>query len=91
MFRGFLISGLLSFNMEKWKANIIQSVIFGLGHCFVVSKGLGFHISALAAILHTSQQMMIGYVLGKIYLKTNSLLPGIILHGLLDGVSATFQ
>ncbi len=83
LFRGLLISGLLYLNMDKWKVNIIQATIFGIVHISTnKSNGLGL----TCAILATSAQILMGYLFGKVFFKTNSLLPGIILHMLIDTV-----
>lgn len=81
LYRGVILSALLSFNMENWKANIIQATIFGLTHiCENYNQGFNLQL----AILFTSVQILLGYAFGKISLKTNSLMPGIILHVLID-------
>ena len=74
LFRGFLISLLKSFKLNNTKINIIQSIIFGLIHIYQTSFwGLSYHI-------------IMGYVLGKLYLKSKSLTPSIILHLLINQV-----
>ena len=74
LFRGFLISLLKSFKLNNTKINIIQSIIFGLIHIYQTSFwGLSYHI-------------LMGYVLGKLYLKSKSLTPSIILHLLINQV-----
>lgn len=78
LYRGFLISGLKSFGLSDLKCNIIQSVFFGVMHIF------GFGVFTINMLLTTCMQMVIGYVLGKLYFKTKSLVPSIILHALWD-------
>ncbi|MGG7213475.1 CPBP family intramembrane glutamic endopeptidase [Clostridium nigeriense] len=75
IFRGFLISALKSFQLSDTKVNIIQSILFGIPHLYLVSSPLGicWHI-------------LIGYILGKVYLNSKSLTPGIILHLLINWV-----
>lgn len=81
LFRGLLISGLLYFNIEKWKVNIIQATIFGLCH---ISANQSYGFSLKSSILLTSMQILMGYLFGKVFFKTNSLMPVIILHTLVD-------
>lgn len=76
--RGLLISGLKGYGISDEKCNIIQAVLFGIGH--VGSWGT----ASLIFLLSTAAQAMAGYILGKVYFKTKSLVPCIILHGLLD-------
>lgn len=85
-YRGVILSALLSFNMENWKANIIQATIFGLTHIFQ-NHSQGFSLQS--AIFLTSTQIIFGYVFGKISLKTHSLMPSIILHALKDAFNAS--
>ncbi|MDF2880491.1 MAG: hypothetical protein K0R54_1048 [Clostridiaceae bacterium] len=80
LFRGFLISGLRGFGFSDDKCNIIQSIIFGIGH--VMSWGTATWVFMLS----TASQVMLGYVLGKMYFKTKSLLPCILFHGLIDAM-----
>ncbi len=80
IFRGYFLTGLLAYGVRKDKANVIQSIIFGLVHI------LGSKEISINVILSTSLQMFIGFILGKIYLRTKSLTPGIILHALIDTI-----
>lgn len=80
LFRGFLISGLKGIGLSDEKSNVVQAIIFGASH--VMSFGTASWIFLLA----TAAQAMIGYVLGKLYFKTKSLSPCILLHGLFDVV-----
>jgi membrane protease YdiL (CAAX protease family) len=81
LFRGLLISGLLYLNIEKWKINTIQATIFGLMHIYINQS---YGISLKSAVFLTSIQISMGYIYGKIFFKTNSLMPVIILHTLID-------
>ncbi len=80
IFRGFLLSGLLSIGIRESKANMIQAVVFGLIHALPPNE------LTIISILSTSMQMYLGYLIGKIYLSTKSLTPCIILHGLIDTI-----
>jgi membrane protease YdiL (CAAX protease family) len=80
LYRGFFISALKGFGLSNQKCNIIQAVLFGIGH--VMSWGT----ASWVFLLSTAGQAMMGYVLGKVYFKTKSLLPCILLHGLLDAM-----
>jgi len=76
MFRGLLLTGLVNYGFTNKKANIIHSIIFGLIH--VLNK----NPFDLVVILSTSMQAYIGFLLGKLYLKTKSLTPNILLHAI---------
>jgi hypothetical protein len=78
LYRGFLISGLKGIGLSDEKCNVIQSIIFGIAH--VMSWGA----APKAFILYTAAQAMAGYLLGKVYFKTKSLTPCILLHGLMN-------
>lgn len=78
LFRGILISGLKAYNISEVKINIIQALLFGLPHGLLITN-LGFK-----GIFLTGMQILMGYILGKVYFKTKSLTPCIILHGLID-------
>lgn len=80
IFRGFLLSGLLSIGIRETKANIIQAVVFGLIHTLPPNE------LTLISILSTSMQMYMGYLIGRLYLSTKSLTPCILLHALIDTV-----
>ncbi len=77
--RGILISALKGYQLAEWKVNIIQAFLFGILHFIkYLDKGIGI------AVLSTFYQTVIGYFFGKIYLKTKTLTPGILLHLLWD-------
>ena len=84
LFRGLLISGLKGCGFSDDKCNVIQAVVFGLTH--TGSWGDYSWIS----LFSTALQAMDGYVFGKIYFKTKSLTPGILLHGLFDTINLSF-
>lgn len=77
--RGILISALKGYLIAEWKVNIIQAFLFGILHCVrYLDKGI------VVALLITCYQTVIGYFLGKLYLKTKTLTPGILIHLLWD-------
>jgi hypothetical protein len=78
IFRGLLISGLLSFGLDSFKTNMLQSLLFGIVHINQYPQ-LG-----ILCFIPTIAQVLVGFILGKIYLKTNSLTPCIIFHALFD-------
>lgn len=80
IFRGYFLTGLLAYGVRKDKANVIQSIIFGLVHIY------GSKEISLIVILSTSLQTFLGFIFGKIYLRTKSLTPIIILHALIDTI-----
>ncbi len=80
LFRGLFINGLLAFNKREDESNIIQSIIFGSIHI------LGYEEISIGIFLSTCIQMFIGYILGKIYIKTKSLTPCILLHAFIDTI-----
>lgn len=76
--RGLLMGGLKSYRIPDYLINIIQAIIFGFLHCPHYSS------FGIKTILSTSYQMIFGYFVGLIYLRTKSLMPGIIIHALFD-------
>lgn len=78
LFRGLLLSGLFGLGLNNMHSNIIQSILFGILH-FTLYNKIG-----PVGVFETSIQIMLGYLLGKLYLKTNSLTPSIIFHVLLN-------
>lgn len=79
--RGILISALKGYQIAEWKANIIQALLFGILHCVkYLDRGIGI------ALLITTYQILAGYFFGKLYLKTKTLMPGVLLHFLWDVV-----
>ena len=77
--RGILISALKAYSLSEWKINLIQAFLFGILHyAKYADRGIG------RALLTTSYQIVIGYFFGKLYFKTKTLTPGIIIHLLWD-------
>jgi membrane protease YdiL (CAAX protease family) len=79
LWRGILISALRGMRIKNEYCNIIQAVLFGLAHIFMIGTNISWIF-----VLHTAVQMIWGYVYGKLYFKTKSLIPGIIFHALFD-------
>ncbi|EQB87988.1 membrane protease YdiL (CAAX protease family) [Clostridium punense] len=82
LYRGFLISGLKGLGLTDEKCNVIQAIIFGISH--VVSPIISSGTVTWMFLLATAAQAMIGYMFGKLYFKTKSLSPCILLHGFFD-------
>lgn len=80
IFRGLLMSGLKGFNFKIENANIIQAILFGSIHYFYYTQ------YGIIGILGISFQAIVGYMLGKLYIKTKSLTPCIVLHALINTI-----
>ena len=78
LYRGMLISGLKTYGLANDKINIVQAVLFGVMHFNLYSN------CGLYSILSTGMQILLGYILGRIYFKTKSLSLCVIFHTLLD-------
>jgi membrane protease YdiL (CAAX protease family) len=78
IYRGLLITGLTGIGCNRIQANIIQSILFGITH-YSLYLNYGY-----LCILAITGQIIIGFLLGKLYYKTNSLTPCIIYHLLFD-------
>ncbi|MNM96976.1 CAAX amino terminal protease self- immunity [compost metagenome] len=78
-YRGFLMSALLSYNLDIKKINMIQAVVFGLTHFSSYYSDFGY-----MGIFLTGGQALLGYVLGEIYIRTKSLTPCIMFHVFVD-------
>lgn len=75
-FRGMLLRSLLKFN-SAWKAILISAAVFGCFHM------LSNSVIAVDRFIPTT---LIGIILGYLAFKSNSILPGIILHSLNNGI-----
>lgn len=80
LYRGFLISGLKGLGLNEDMSNIIHAIIFGITHF------MSFGTISWISLLSTAAQAMLGYLIGKVYFKTKSLTPCILLHGLIDAL-----
>jgi membrane protease YdiL (CAAX protease family) len=75
IFRG-LIGGLLDRRTKFWVANVIQAVIFTLPHLLILTIDLRLWPIAFAL------PFVSGLMLGWLRLKSGSIVPGWIMHGL---------
>jgi len=82
MFRGVLF-GALRTRLRPWSAVLIASVLFGLAHLVNAAVFGSFKIAAAQAVAAT----MSGLVFIAIRLRTGSLVPAIVYHGLWDFAS----
>lgn len=74
LYRGFIIGGMKKFKLDDEWINIIQALVFGLVHYNQFSQ------YGVLGILGTSTQILVGFLLGKMYYYTGSLTPCIIIH-----------
>jgi membrane protease YdiL (CAAX protease family) len=84
-FRGVAMPMLL----KKYKltpAIIINGVIFGLIHSFNVITVLVLGINPLSVLFQVIYAAFLGFAFAYIFVKSGSLIPGIILHYLVDSV-----
>ncbi|QUH18784.1 CPBP family intramembrane glutamic endopeptidase [Alkaliphilus sp. B6464] len=86
LFRGFLIHGLNSLNLNITYVNMIQSILFGLMHLNLY-KDFGWW-----SLLMVSIQTLSGFLYGSLYLKSKSLTACVLLHGFCDliGLSISY-
>lgn len=81
LYRFYLISIFKYYKLIDLTANILQCLIFGILHYSIYPfKELGLVYTMMAC----SGQAFLGFILGKIYLRTKSLTYPIILHVLFD-------
>ena len=64
-FRGILLGGLLKTRCRPWIAILVSALVFALGH--------GFGVSFVGA-------MVFGIIVGWLYWRTDSIIPGILIH-----------
>ena len=88
MYRGLILHGLLA-RMGTSRSGIVgalvvSSLLFGLVHIFPADD-LAWNAPSIAqAALNILQTGMFGFVMGVVVLKTRSLWPAVMLHGLSD-------
>ncbi|MBY9018863.1 MAG: CPBP family intramembrane metalloprotease [Candidatus Lokiarchaeota archaeon] len=85
-FRGVLFQ----LNMRKYSLKttlILTSLLFGAAHFLNLMRGQSLITTILQVIFAT----FLGFLFGYMYLKTNSLLPSIITHYLIDSVGPLFM
>lgn len=80
IFRGLLLTGLLSMGIKKSTANICQAILFGIVHIN------NYEYILILSLMKCSVQVFIGYIFGKLYLESKSLTPCILLHALIDTI-----
>lgn len=83
IFRGFLFKAIekrRSLNL----AIVISSITFGLGHIINLLSGADF----IPTLLQVIYAIAFGYLFTIIFIKSNSLIPGIISHGVINSLSA---
>ncbi|WP_160675297.1 CPBP family intramembrane glutamic endopeptidase [Clostridium sp. C8-1-8] len=91
IFRDFLLFGLISRGISPKSANMIQAIIFGLIH-IAVNRQARLKIYSgsnllICSILTCSFQVLIGYLFGKIVIKSKSIGCSVILHTLIDFIN----
>ena len=74
IYRGCAFNGLSKTKLNYVQINIIQSLMFAFSHL----GGFGHNINSLPYYI------LFGYLFGKIYVTSNSLTPGILLHGIFN-------
>lgn len=83
--RGFLMGGFLVFfkkgKNNALKAVLLSSLIFGLVHVANIWLSGSSYMAVLQQVVYAS---VFGIGFGLLYLRTHSLLPGIIIHILID-------
>lgn len=80
IFRGFLYNLLAKENVKK--AMIISSITFGIGH--IVNLLNGAHL--VPPLLQICYAISLGYLFVLIFNKSNSLLPAIITHSIINSL-----
>lgn len=84
-FRGVILTLLLKKYSEK-KAIIIDGVLFGCAHLFNIIRGQDI----LSTIIQMFYATCIGFSFAYMYIKTESLIPCIIAHYLIDAINPLF-
>ncbi|MFW9999229.1 MAG: type II CAAX prenyl endopeptidase Rce1 family protein [Candidatus Hodarchaeota archaeon] len=92
-YRGVVIPMLLKKHQLRTSL-IISSVMFGFAHTFNLITYTLIGIDPINALISVSFQViyatLLGFAFGYMYIKTNSLLPSIILHYLIDSAGQIF-
>lgn len=81
IFRGFLFNAIREDNIKE--AIIISSITFGIGHIVNLINGADF----ISTLLQVFYAISIGYLFVTIFIKSNSIIPCIICHGILNALS----
>lgn len=80
IYRGLLLTGLLSLGFKRSTANICQAILFGIVHVHT------YKYIFIISLLKCSVQVFLGYIFGKLYLESKSLTPCVLLHTLIDTI-----
>jgi membrane protease YdiL (CAAX protease family) len=83
LFRGFLAKRLIH-ALGFLRGNIVQAVLFGLLHSFIILSGIGWLTTAIIVFFAASNAMVMVYVNEKVF--GGSILPSWILHGISNSV-----
>lgn len=84
IFRGFLFHAIREDSLKA--AVVVSAVTFGIGHVVNLVNGSGAEL--IPNLLQICYAMAAGFLFVVIYIKTNSLLPCIITHCVLNSLSA---
>lgn len=79
-FRGLILHALLAWG--PWQAAIISSVLFGIVHLLNIGAGQNLSVTLVQVV----DAMAIGFLFAALALRTQTILPLIIIHGLTDFV-----
>ena len=82
IFRGFLFKAISKENLTR--GIIISSVTFGIGHIVNLLNGEAF----LPTLMQIGYAVALGYLFTILFLKTGSLVPCIVTHGVINSLSA---
>lgn len=77
-FRGLMVRALLF--RGRWQAVIISSLFFGIAHLFNLAAGANL----AATLLQIVYALAIGFMYAALALRTQTILPLIVIHGLTD-------
>lgn len=81
LFRGFLFKAIEKESVKK--AIIISTLTFGIGHIVNVFNGQ----DTLNTLIQIIYALSLGYLFVMIFYKSNSLVPCIIMHSLINSLS----
>ena len=84
IFRGLLFQAMAKDGVKS--AIIVSSVTFGIGHIVNLINGSGAEL--LPNLLQVMYAVAVGFAFVMIYCRTGSLLPCIIVHSVVNGLSA---
>ena len=84
IFRGFLFQAMVKDGVKS--AIIVSSVTFGIGHIVNLFNGSGAEL--LPNLLQVIYAIAIGFAFVLIFYRTKTLLPCIIIHGIINALSS---